>query len=533
MSPGTKDSGTIAGSRDHGSPRIDEFELRARIEEVLNRWPAVGLAVGVVRDGSLEFFHGHGVVDVASGTPITEETVFRIGSITKTFTAIAAMQLWEQGSIDLDAPANDYLRGYQLVPAKAGFRPATVRHLLTHTAGIPEVLHPLDVARPLFGETVKQGRPVPSLADYYRGGLAIRTEPGTRFTYTDHGFATLGQIVEEVSGTSFDGYMREHIFDPLGMVETDLVRSERVRSRLATGYTLGSGGAKAVTDYEVVTVGGGGAYSTTRDMARYVAALLGGGANEHGSILKPTTLATMFEPHYQPDPRVPGIGLAFDRGDAGGHRVMEHGGILPGFDCQLVVAPDDGVGVLAFTNGARRAMFWLPNEVAGLVNHLLGVSDRTIRTDIPQHPELWAELCGWYQLSARLTDVRARMAAGAGAEVLVRGGRLVLRVLTPMPGAYRVLALHPDDPSDPYVFRIDLSRFGLGTLRLVFTREPGGRVTAVHLAEGKPLSARKRPATTNPRLWATGALGALAVATTARAVRRASHSSHPRGGGDA
>ncbi|HET7870397.1 MAG TPA: serine hydrolase domain-containing protein, partial [Actinomycetota bacterium] len=310
-------------------------------------------------------------------------------------------------------------------------------------------------------------------------------------------------------------------------------RSEPVRPGLATGYTLGSGGAKAVADYEIVTVGGGGAYSTARDMARYAEALLGGGANEHGSVLKPETLATMFEPHYQPDPRVPGIGLAFNRGNADGHRVIEHGGILPGFDCQLVVAPDDGVGVLAFTNGARRAMFWLPNEVAGLLNHLLGVSDRTIRTDIPQHPELWAELCGWYQLSARLTDARARMAAGAGAEVLVRGGRLVLRVLTPIPGAFRGFVLHPDDPNDPYVFRIDLSQFGLGTLRLVFTREPGGRVTAVHLAEGKPLSARKRPAKTNPRLGACGALGALAVATTARAVRRASHSSYPKGDGEA
>ena len=100
---------------------------------------AVGLAVGVIRNGSLEFFNGHGLADIASNAPITEDTVFRIGSITKPFTAIAVMQLWEQGLIDLDAPANDYLRAYELIPAQAGFRPATVRHLLTHTAGITEV----------------------------------------------------------------------------------------------------------------------------------------------------------------------------------------------------------------------------------------------------------------------------------------------------------------------------------------------------------------------------------------------------------
>lgn len=154
----------------------------------------------MVRDGSLEFFSGHGLADIASNTSITEDTVFRIASITKTFTAIAVMQLWEQGLVDLDAPASDYLRAYQLIPAEASFRPATVRHLLTHTAGIREVLHPSGLLRMRdLGETVKLGLPVPSLAEYYRGGLRIDAEPGTRFTYTNHGFATLGQIVEDVS----------------------------------------------------------------------------------------------------------------------------------------------------------------------------------------------------------------------------------------------------------------------------------------------------------------------------------------------
>src|SRR5262245_16779131 len=124
------------------SPTLNEGELTARVNGILNRHPAVGLALGVVRDGRLTYFRGHGFADIASRTPITEDTVFRIGSITKTFTAIAVMQLWEQGLVDLDAPANDYLRAYQLVPAKPSFGTATVRHLLTHTAGIREVLHP-------------------------------------------------------------------------------------------------------------------------------------------------------------------------------------------------------------------------------------------------------------------------------------------------------------------------------------------------------------------------------------------------------
>src|SRR5690348_11951866 len=95
-----------AGPTDQVLPEANDLEMNARVGEVLNRHPAAGLAVGVVRDRSLMFFYGHGVADIASGTPVTEDTVFRIGSLTKTFTAIAVMQLWERGLLDLDAPAS-------------------------------------------------------------------------------------------------------------------------------------------------------------------------------------------------------------------------------------------------------------------------------------------------------------------------------------------------------------------------------------------------------------------------------------------
>jgi len=493
-------------------PEVDELEIRARIWEILNRWPAVGLAVGVVRNGSLEFFSGDGVADIASDTPVTEDTIFRVGSITKTFTAIAVMQLHEQGRIDLDAPASEYLRAYRLIPARASFRPATVRHLLTHTAGIREVLHPSGVVRPLFGETVTAGRPVPSLAEFYRRGLRIDAEPGSRFRYTDHGFATLGQIVEDVTGQGLDHYLREHLFAPLGMASTSLVPSELDHSRLATGYTLGSRGAKAVADYEVVTAPAGAACSTPADIARYLAALLGGGANQHGSVLKPATLAAMFEPHYQPDPRIPGMGLAFFRGTADGHPVIEHQGIVPGFNSQIILAPGDGTGVMAFTNGARQAVLWLSAETAGLLHHLLGVPAEAIRADVPQHPGIWGDLCGWYYLPGRLTDARVRAWFGAGAEVFVRRGQLMIRFLSPVPAMYRGFTLHPDDGTDPYVFRVDLSGPGTSTARVVFSREPRTGITAAYL-DLMSLSLHKQPATTNPRWWLTGTLGGLAAAT--------------------
>ncbi|HEX9095594.1 MAG TPA: serine hydrolase domain-containing protein [Candidatus Dormibacteraeota bacterium] len=506
-------------NRERSPLEFDELALKAWVGEILNRHPAVGMAVGVVRNQRLEFFYTHGVADIVSNMPITEDTVFRIASISKTFTAIALMQLWEQGLVELDAPANDYLRAFQLVSAKAGHRPATLRHLLTHTSGIPEMVHPSRALMYAFGESVKLGRPLPTLGEYYRGGLHLVAEPGTRFMYTDHNFATVGQIVEDVSGQPLDRYLRQHVFEPLGMGDTDLIRSERVESRLATGYNLRSQGAKAVTDRQWITAAASSIYSTPRDMARYVAALLGGGANQYGSVLKRATLELMFEPHYQPHPLIPGIGLAFDRFDVGGHLAIGHEGVLPGFNSQIFAMPDYGVGVMAFTNGAPRAMFWLPAEAIALLKRLVGLSNDVIRRDVPQHPEIWGDLCGWYQLPAGPTDTRLRATVGLGAEVFVRRRQLTLRLLNPIPTLYRGFALHPDDDNNPYVFRIDASTFDIGTARVIFSREPERGTMRVHL-DVMPLSLEKQPANTNPRLRIMGGLGALGLAMTALAVRR-------------
>jgi hypothetical protein len=198
----------------------------------------------------------------------------------------------------------------------------------------------------------------------------------------------------------------------------------------------------------------------------------------------------MFEPQYQPDPRVPGIGLAFFRTDLGSRLAVEHDGILPGFDAQVLLALADGDGVMAFANGAKRGMHWLAPEAAGLLRRLLGVPDPAVRTEVPQHPELWADLCGWYRFSTYPTDP-ARFAVGAGVEVVVRRGRLVLRFLSPVPALYRGFVLHPDDDKDPYAFRVELPWFGIGTGRVVFSQQHGMGTTAVHF-DFAPLSFRKR-----------------------------------------
>ncbi|GAA2093858.1 hypothetical protein GCM10009841_03880 [Microlunatus panaciterrae] len=473
---------------------VDDTQLRVqeRVDRILNRCPAVGLAVAVTGPGVANAFQAQGYADIASKQPVTEDTVFRIASISKTFTAVAVMQLWEQGLLDLDRPANAYLRSFQLVSGHRGWRPATLRHLLTHTAGVPEWVRPSRmVSSGWFGESFAVDQRLPTLADYYSGGLRLAVEPGTIWTYSDHGFATLGQVVEDVSGLPLHLYLRQFIFEPLGMADSDLLRSERVQAHLATGYRLRSKGPRHVTDRAWVTAAASSIYSTPRDMVRYLAALLGGGSAAGGAILKPETLAMMFEAHHQNDPRIPGIGLGFLRANVGGHPVVEHQGVLPGFNSQIALAPGDGVGVVALTNGGRNAATWLTTESLRLLGDLLGAELDGIRNDIPPQAETWSGLCGWYQPRAQPTDMQAWAMLGAGVEVWVRRGRLTIRALSPIPALFRGLPLHPDDAEDPDVFRLDLARYGLGTARVVFSRDAGGMATGVHL-DGLLLSAVRR-----------------------------------------
>ena len=507
---------------------LDMATLRPRIDGILSRRPAVGLAIGVIRDGDLALFHGHGLADIASRTPVTADTVFRIGSVSKLFTAVAVLQLCELGLVDLDCPVGDYLRAFRLVPTGAGVRPVTLRHLLTHTSGIPELRGPGDLLHAAFTPsggrsampTVRAGARRPALADVYRDGLRVVVEPGTAFAYSNHGFAVLGQVVEDVTGTSLDAYLQSSVFGPLGMRDSGLVRTARIASRLATGYLLGRRGPRRAPDLEEVGGGGGGVYSTTRDMARFAAALLGSGSGEHGPILRTSTVASMCAPQFRPDPRVPGVGLAFFRGGVGGHRVVGHDGILPGFNSAMLLAPDDGVGIVGFTNGSSGAFAWLDLELHELLREVLGAPSDTTQEPIPEHPETWAGLCGRYVLPPRISDLRGRLMMGGGAEVFVDAGRLTIRLLTPHPMALRGLPLRAADRGDPDVYVLDPGDAALPRVRIVFVRDAEGRATRAHAdVAGQPWSLI-RVGDLSARRLVRPAVGALAVAALVASRRQ-------------
>lgn len=502
---------TIDLSRTDVSTRPSESDLRNTIAAALRRWPSAGVAVAVVRDSSTVQYFCHGVADVASSRRISEDTVFRIGSLTKTITAVAVMQLCEQGLVNLDAPANDYLRAFQLVPASADFGPATVRHLLTHTAGVGFWRRRSDLLlHPGAGSGVTARAVVP-LPEYYRGGLTVDVEPGTRWVYSNHGFAVLGQIVEDVSGESFGQYLRDHIFGPLGMGHTDLVLSEQLRADLATGYTLRRRGLRPVTPREVPTPAGGGLYSTLADMARYLTALLHSGANEHGRVLTADSIRTMFRPHFQPDPRMAGMALGFEPHTERGRVLICKGGTISGFLSALEMAPEAGVGVVVLTNTGGLDNRGVPEPLAAaLTRRLLGMPDNPVRDDVAPHPEVWDALRGWYAPDAGpVTNLFARVGFGAGAEVAVRRDHLALKPLTPVPGLWDAMVLHPDDPDDPRVYRVEFPTYDK-TWRVVFTDDTPPRLLL------DVLSFQKRPDWRNPRRWGAG----IAAAGVAGAVIR-------------
>jgi CubicO group peptidase (beta-lactamase class C family) len=487
---------------------VDELAI-----ELFNEHTLAGLAVGVVRDGELVHFTGVGLADAATGRAVDADTVFRIGSISKTCTGIAVLQLAEEGALALDDPVNDHLRGFRIEHDDPAAPPVTIRHLLTHTAGLGELRRWSDLARPTIGLAAKLDRPLPSLTDFYAPVLRAELEPGTKWAYANHGFAALGELVEDVSGEPFAERLRRRVFEPLGMEHTDFLRSDRVRDRLAVGYALRRGGLKPVKDQEIVIAPAGSIFSTTADMARYAAALATGG----GPLLRPETFAQMLEPQGDADPRGPAMGLAFFLDRLGEQRVAGHDGGWPGFISALLVAPDAGLGVVAFTNTTAALAPHSLTERA--LARLLGVQEPE-RRPVPASPHLWPELAGVYKpLPGLGTNFRSWQLLGGEVEVGVRGGHLTARAPSPVKALRQGVRLDAVDPDDPLAFEI---RERDVVVPVRFARGESGKVTSVSTGStrGGFLELHRRPRGTSVRLWGQVGAGAAALGAGAALVRR-------------
>lgn len=324
------------GANPVGADLLDELE--EMIDDVREEAHLVGLAVGVGGPDGLVWFRGFGAAD-DEGTPVRPDTVFRIGSVSKTMTAIGIMQLVEAGKFGLDDPVNDVLRSYR-VEAVDGGDPITIRHLLTHTSGLDP--RPIDIG-------CEFGQPVTPLGEFYADGLKAKRKVGEGFVYSNDAFATLGHIVEEQTGLPFAEAMRQSLFKPLGMESSSFLRDEHLVDRLVTGYNPEDDGFVQTLDRDIIVQGAGSVYSTALDMARYTACLIGGGA----PVLAQETLEQMWADQGGTPP-LPGLkghmGLAFIVHDIEGQRVPWHNGGWPGAATSMWVAPEAGRSVTLTAN---------------------------------------------------------------------------------------------------------------------------------------------------------------------------------------
>ncbi len=310
-----------------------------------------GAAVLVARDGKVLFEKGYGLADVEHHRSITPETKFRIGSITKQFTASAILKLQEQGKLNVEDKLSKYYPDYPRGSEVA------LRHLLTHTSGIHSYTD-----KPGFMDSVTKPITADALVKSFEND-PFDFNPGKKWSYCNSGFFLLGCIVEKVSGQSYEAFLRKSIFEPLGMTNTGVHHSDLALTNVALGY---DGGPKRAVNWDMSWAGGAGAlYSTVEDLYRWNEAIF------HGKVLTPASLEAAFKPvkteQNRDDTSENGYGYGWAIGKFRGASEISHGGGLNGFLSFLLRLPGKNFTVGIAANGAPN---FSPQAIAHEVTEL-------------------------------------------------------------------------------------------------------------------------------------------------------------------
>lgn len=344
----------VPAASSQGQGPTDPAELAAFLDELFARQMAeyhiAGAAISVVKDGKLLFAKGYGYADVAKGVPVDpEQTIFRIGSVGKTFTWTAVMQLVEQGKLDLNADINTYLDFR--IPATYP-EPITLKHLMTHTSGF-EDRH--------FGSAVSDPNDLVPAREWLVSHIWARVRPPGYAGYSNYNAILAGYIVARVSGQPYEQYIQDHILNPLGMAHST-ARSPipaNLRPHASVGYTYADGVFQPFPDFIGQPAGlpSGAHASSVTDMARFMIAHLQGGrygdANgTEGRILKETTAQQMHHTLYTPDPRLRGTAYGFFDLSDNGQWTLGHSGYSPPMHSLLLLLPDQNLGVFVTYNSS-------------------------------------------------------------------------------------------------------------------------------------------------------------------------------------
>ena len=335
----------------------------AEIDRIFEQFAAgshvPGAAWGIVIDGELAHSGSTGYRDIVARAPARPDTVFRIASMTKSFTAMSILKLRDEGKLSLDDPVEKYVPELaSLIYPTSDSPKITIRHLLSHAEGFPED-NPWGDRH--LADTDAQ------LTTMLRGGIPFSNAPGLAYEYSNYGFAILGRVVTRASGMPYTAYVSTNVLRPLGMTSTTLEPRDVAADRLAHGYRWEDGQWK---DEPLLSNGSfgsmGGMLTTVSDLGRYVATFLSAWPPHDGPETAPIRRASLREMQqvWRPAPaavsRDAAGALALNTGGYGyGLRVSQsctyrvvvaHSGGLPGFGSQMRWLPDYGVGIIAFGN---------------------------------------------------------------------------------------------------------------------------------------------------------------------------------------
>ena len=321
-----------------------------------------GAVVTVVHRGKVILSRGYGYQDFARNIPVdARQTLFRPGSVSKLFTWTALMQLVEAGKIDLDADVNHYLDFK--IPDFNG-KPIKVRDLMTHTAGFGD-------QSDIFAE--KQSDLI-GFDNWMKKHVATRVRPpGEESQYSNYGVALAGYIIERVSGQAFPDYAEQHIFQPLGMVDTTFREplAAPQAARMAKGYRLENGQMKE-QDFEWISdIGAAGSTSATApDMARFIQMLLNGGSLGKARILSPESVKFLTADGFRNAPHLPGFAHGFMVFREGGPRMVDHGGNTGDQHSFLLIAPEADFGFFVSETGGPGSTVGRTELVQAVVGRL-------------------------------------------------------------------------------------------------------------------------------------------------------------------
>jgi len=307
-----------------------------------------GAVFVVVKGDQILFEKGYGYANLDDKTSVNpEETLFRLGSVSKLITATAAMQLVEEGHIDLHTDINTYLKGLKVPAYKK--QPVTMAHLLTHSGGFDSRT---------IGTLSRSEEEMPSLSDYLAGNLPARVrQPGTVISYCNYGIALVGLIVETVSGVTFGQTVQEQIFKPLEMNQSSFGITPDVEGELATGYWFQDPDSYHPVGIEYISIAPAGlGIATAKDMANFMIAHLQQGRFKETRILQETTIQEMHQRQFAHHDALPGWCYGFNEDTINGIHVIGHAGAIAGIWSYLLLLPSEQAGFFFAQTGGGAFM---------------------------------------------------------------------------------------------------------------------------------------------------------------------------------